>query len=386
MKRRISLFLAALLALMALPVLQALPAQGELAVSRLTSLTELPQGTRALAATGETIAIAGDSITILSRLAPDPINSITVGATSARLFTDIVTAGDRFFAVGIGESKTTLSSLPAANVINPDSITVPGSTETAQGLTRLVLLEFDAMGQVIKESIYESDLPLIPVSIKVFGDSIGIVGSVVSERGVQGFLATSDLALNFLSFNRYGDESTIIRSLASMRALYGSSSERLVGSNRQGITDGVILYLDASNSLTRVTRSYLASSQRSWDHVSASHLAVGAVKRSNGSEVAITKFSAQGAPQWFTRFPGSDGHLDLRTVGLITSKKLQGISKITPKGKNALFIEYASKGLNKRGSIARVTSIPAREIIDMADGYGVIVDRAGRFQLIPLAP
>jgi predicted RNA-binding protein with TRAM domain len=120
--------------------------------------------------------------------------------------------------------------------------------------------------------------------------------------------------------------------------------------------------------------------------VSTAHLAVGEVKRGGSEEVAITKFSSKGSPQWNTRFPGSDGHLDRRTLGLITSKKLDGIARITPKGKNAVFIEYASKGLSKRGAIARVASIPARNIVDMANGYAVIVDREGRFQLVPLAP
>jgi hypothetical protein len=380
MKRKLSLLLATFLAL------TALPAQAEVTAKRLVSVAEISNGTRAVAVTSDVIALAGDSITILSRSNPDPVDQILVGPTSARLFTDITTSDSRLFAIGIGESRTALSMVPPSNIINPDSITVPGSEQSARGLTRLVLVEFTPTGEVVKESIFESDLPLIPVSLKVFGSTIAIVGTVVSERGVRGFLATTDLTLNYLTFNRYGEESTIINSLASPRALYGSSGERLAGSDRRGITDGVIFYLDGSGNLTRVVRSFLASSERSWGDVSAAHLAVGEVKRSGATEVAITKFSPEGSPQWFTRFAGSDGHLDLRTLGLITSKKLAGVARISPKGKNAVFIEYAAKGLNKRGTIARVVSIPAAKIIDMADGYAVIVDRGGLFQLVPLAP
>ena len=364
-------------------------ASADLAVTRLVSVAELSSQTRALALTSDAIALAGDSITVLSRENPDLASAVTLTTPNARLFTDLVALDGRFFAVGIGESRSALSatsSTPSGEVINPDSITVPATSESGEGLTRLVLIEFTATGEVTRESIYESDLPLIPVAIKVFGDSVAIVGSIVSERGVQGFLASTDLELNFLRFDRFGDESTIIRSLASLRALYGSSSERLVGSERRSVQDGVILYLDGSGAPTRVVRSFLSSSQRSWNHVSTAHLAVGEVKRGGSEEVAITKFSSKGSPQWNTRFPGSDGHLDRRTLGLITSKKLDGIARITPKGKNAVFIEYASKGLSKRGAIARVASIPARNIVDMANGYAVIVDREGRFQLVPLAP
>ena len=172
------------------------------------------------------------------------------------------------------------------------------NVNSAQGLTRLLLFEFDSAGQVINESVYDSDLPLIPLTLKVLGSTVAIVGSTVSERGVQGFLATTDLELNFLSFNRFGSDSTVIRSLASLRTLYGSSSERLAGTDRKSVQDGVILYLDSSGEPSRVVRSFLSSSQRSWDQVSNAHLAVGEVKRGKIEEVAITKFSPQGSPQW----------------------------------------------------------------------------------------
>lgn len=368
-------------------------AVADVAVVRLASIAEVSSQTRALAVTSDAIALAGDSITVLSRENPDQASAVTLVTSNARLFTDLFAFEDRFFAVGIGESQSALATTSSSSTspstlstINPDSITVLTNVGSSQGLTRLVLIEFNSAGQVINESIYDSDLPLIPLTLKVFGSTIAIVGSTVSERGVQGFLATTDLELNFLSFNRFGSDSTVIRSLASLRTLYGSSSERLAGADRKSVQDGVILYLDSDGSIKRVVRSFLSSSQRSWDQVSNAHLAVGEVKRGKIAEVAITKFSPQGSPQWNTRFPGSDGHLDLRTLGLVTSKKLEGISRIKPKGKNAVFIEYVSKGLSKRGTISRVASIPAREIIDMANGYAVIVDRDGRFQLVPLAP
>ncbi|MGA1279128.1 MAG: hypothetical protein ACO3YA_02345 [Candidatus Nanopelagicaceae bacterium] len=368
-------------------------AAADVAVVRLASIAEVSSQTRALAVTSDAIALAGDSITILSRENPDQASAVTLVTSNARLFTDLFAFENRFFAVGIGESQSTLANSPStstssstSSTINPDSITVLSNVNSAQGLTRLLLFEFDSAGQVINESVYDSDLPLIPLTLKVLGSTVAIVGSTVSERGVQGFLATTDLELNFLSFNRFGTDSTVIRSLASLRTLYGSSSERLAGTDRKSVQDGVILYLDSSGEPSRVVRSFLSSSQRSWDQVSNAHLAVGEVKRGKIEEVAITKFSPQGSPQWNTRFPGSDGHLDLRTLGLVTSKKLEGISRIAPKGKSAVFIEYASKGLSKRGTISRVASIPAREIIDMANGYAVIVDRDSRFQLVPLAP
>lgn len=355
-------------------------------MKRLTAQVEIPTETRALAVTEEVIALAGREISLLPRGATDLGAAIRVEGSSARLFTDLISHQGRFFALGVAESLTTLTEVPPSNLINPDSIAAIGATPQSSGITRLVVVEFSATGELINESIFDAERPLLPTTIRIVGEEIGIVGSIAAERGVQGFFARADLAGNWLSFIRYGDAETEVRSLANFRTLYGTSSERLAASNRRGISDGVILSLNKDGQLERVVRSYLASSERSWDHVSPSHLAVGPVKRGSSQEVAITKFSAKGDPQWFTRYPGSEPQLDLRTVGFITSKKLAGIARLSPKGKNAVFIEYASKGFNREGTISSVRSIPARNLIDLADGHAIIAGRDGLFQLVPLAP
>jgi hypothetical protein len=73
-------------------------------------------------------------------------------------------------------------------------------------------------------------------------------------------------------------------------------------------------------------------------------------------------------------------------VGFIATKKLSGIARIAPSGKNAIFLEYAAKSLSKKATLKSVRSIPANSITDLTDGYAIIVDREGRSQLIPLAP
>ncbi len=371
---------------LALSLLLPATSHAEIEVKRLAPQLQLDGGIRAIATTSDVIALAGEKIRVISKGATDLTSALTLTGSSARLFTDLTWHQGRFFAVGIAESSTVASITTPPNLINPDSITIGAGAAQSQGLTRLVLLEFSTAGVVLKESIFDSDRPLLPRTVRIFGDRIAIVGSIASATGVQGFLATVDLSGKYLSFTTYGDASTEITSLANLRTLYGGSSERLAGSNRQGISDGVILYLDGEGKLSRVVRSFLASSERSWEEVSTSHLAVGPVKRSGGEEVAITKFSSSGAPQWFVRYPGSDPHLSQRTVGLITTKKLAGIARITPSGKNALFLEYDAKSLSKKATIKSVRSIPARSIIDLNDGYAVIIDREGRSQLIPLAP
>lgn len=371
---------------MALALLPLSPAHAEVAVKRLTAQVGIPADLRAVAANDEVVALAGREISILPKGATDLAALIKVEGSSARLFTDLISHQGRFFALGVAESLTTLTQTPPSNLINPDSITAIGSTPQSLGITRLVLVEFSATGQLIKESIFDADRPLLPRTLRIVGEEIGIVGSIASEKGVQGFFARADLVGNWLSFIRYGDAQTEVRSLANLRTLYGTSSERLAGSDRRGVSDGVIFSLNGDGQLVRVVRSYLASSERAWDQVSPAHLAIGPVKRGSSEEVAITKFSAKGDPQWFTRYPGSEPKLDLRTIGFITSKKLSGIARISPKGKNAVFIEYASKGLNKQGTITAVRSIPARNLIDLADGHAIIAGRDGRFQLVPLAP
>ncbi len=373
---------------LALVISLALPAtsHAEIEVKRLSPQLQIENGVRALATSAEVIALAGEKITVIPKGATDIASAITLTGSSVRLFTDLIEHQGRFFAVGIAESSTAASITTPPNLINPDSITIGGSSSQSKGLTRLVLLEFATTGAIIKESIFDADRPLLPRSLRIFGDRIGIVGSIASTKGVQGFLATSDISGNYLSFSTFGDASTEINSLANLRTLYGGSSERLAGSNRQGISDGVILYIDAEGGLSRVVRSFLASSERSWDEVSTAHLAVGPVKRAGNEEVAITKFSPSGTPQWFVRYPGIDPHLHQRTVAFIATKKLAGITRIAPSGKNVVFLEYDAKSLSKKATIKSVRSIPARSIVDLTDGYAIIVDREGRSQLIPLAP
>ena len=384
MRRLFSITWALSLALFS--VLGTSSANAEITVKRLTPQLEISNEIRAVAASGERIALAGRELTIVDRSARDLTSATTITTSTARLFTDLIASEGRFFAVGIAESLTTTTATTPSNLINPDSVTVGGSTPESRGLSRLVLVEFTSAGEITKESIFEAPRPLLPHSLKVIGDRIAVVGSIASERGVQGFLAISDIAGTWQSFDLFGQSATEIKDLANLRTLYGTSSESLAGSNRRGVSDGVIFYLNDSGSLTRVVRSFLASSDRAWEGVSSAHLAVGPVKRSSTEEVAITKFSARGEPQWFVRYPGSDPRLDQRTVAFIASKKLPGISAISPKGKNALFIEFDAKGLSKRSTIKSVASIPARNLIDMRDGYAIISDRQGRSQLIPLAP
>ena len=387
--RRIPFALLAL-TLASISILGISSANAEIAVKRLTPQLEISNEIRAVAASGEKIALAGTSLTLIDRSARDLASAITVSATmttsTARLFTDLIAFEGRFFAIGVAESLTATTTTAPSNLINPDSVTVGGSTPESRGLSRLVLLEFTAAGEVTKESVFEAPRPLLPHSLKVIGDQLAVVGSIASQRGVQGFLATSDIAGNWRSFELFGESATEIKDLANLRTLYGTSGETLVGSNRRGVNDGVIFFLNESGRLTRVVRSFLASSDRAWEGVSNAHLAVGTVKRGGNEEVAITKFSSRGEPQWFVRYPGSDPRLDLRTVALIASKKLTGISTVSPKGKNAIFIEFDAKGLSKRSTIKSVAAIPARNLIDLRDGYAIISDRQGRSQLIPLAP
>lgn len=365
-------------------------ATADTTVNRLTPQLALTSDIRAVAATEEVIALGGLGITIINREARDLTDAIALTSISARLITDLISHEGRFFAVGVAESITTTTSSPPINLINPDSVTVDGSSEQSFGLARLALIEFSSTGEVRWESLFDAPTPLVPRSLKVIGDRIGIVGSIASERGVQGFLAISDLSGGWQSFERYGDASTEINSLANLRVLYGMSGERLAGSPVRGRQDGVIFYLDTSQKLNRVVRSFLSSSERSWQSASSAHLAIGPVTRVGAEEVAITKFSSTGVPQWFIRYPGRDPHLFERTVGFITNKRLTGLSTMAGmkgiKGNNAIFIDYGARAFNKRSSITRVSTIAARSLIDMGGGYALINDLQGRTQLVSLAP
>jgi len=361
-----------------------LPSQGHAAITakRVTALFEVPSTVRAIAATKTSIALVGESINLLPQSARS-FDDARELESEALLFTDVTTTTQGFLAVGIAESSVVTSTALPSNLINPDSIPAGSSTERTLGSTRLVVTEFTEAGEITKESIFDLDDPLIPASVLVTSDRIVIVGTIASEVGTQGFLASIGRDHGAFALTRYGVSGTSINALANPRTLYGSSDERLAGTNRRGSRDGVIFYLDSGSQLTRVVRSFQASTERSWSAVNTSHLAVGSAIRGENVEVAVTKFNAKGEPSWFFRLPGADPHLRGTTLAFVTKKRIDGISNFAPKSATALFVVLDTK---KNGAFRSAVSIPARDIKDLTEGFALIVDRDGRSQLVPLAP
>ncbi len=355
-------------------------AHGAIAAKRINPIMELPTDIRALASNQEVIALVGEGIYLLPRSASSFDEALSV-ESKANLFTDVITSGESFIAIGVAESSVVTSKVMPEKVINPDSIPVTSGTEKSVGLTRLVLTEFLATGQVVKESFFEFERPLVPATLLATSSTIAVVGTIASEKGYQGFLSLINRQSGEFSLHLYGSSSTTINALANTKTLYGSSSERLLSSDRRGISDGVIFYLDNSSKLTRVVRSFQASSEREWISVGSSHLAVGPVVRGNASEVAITKFTTKGEPSWFFRLPGSDPRLFGTMVGFITNKRVDGIANFSPKGATALFLTLDMK---KKGAFRSAVAIGARSIKDISGTYALIVDRESRSQLVAL--
>ena len=344
-------------------------------------LFQVPSDIRAISSDQQSFALVGDSIHLLPRQARSFDEARTI-SSSAKLFTDVTSSKSDFFAVGVAESAVVISRELPTEVLNPDSITVAAKSEIPVGLTRLVISQFSIRSETATETIYDLDRPLIPAEILVTSDRIGVVGSVASDLGRQGFLALISRSSGEFSFFTFGSSGTSINSLANLSTLYGMSDERLAGSDRRGLRDGVIFYLDKRSTLTRVIRSFQASTAREWSKVSSSHLAVGSAVRGKTSEVAVTKFTAKGEPSWFFRLPGREGSLSGSTVGMITTQKIPGISNFAPRAPAAIFI---SLDMKKKGAFRGALSIPARTLKDMNDGLALVVDREGLTQVIPLS-
>ena len=361
-----------------------LPEQAIAAVTaeRLSASIEVPNEIRSLATNGETVALVGDRIHLISRNATSFEDAKTV-ESKGRLFTKVISTPTGFIAVGIAESSVATSSELPTDLINPDSIPIDTQVVQSLGLTKLVVTQFTSDATLIKESLFDLGRPLVPNSLLLTNDRITVVGNISSEKGIQGFLINIARENDAFSLHTFGSGDTNINALATPRILYGSSSEQLVGSNRRGLRDGVIFYLDDNAKLTRVVRSFQASASREWSSVSSSHLAVGNVMVGSKREVAVTKFTSKGEPSWFLRVPGSDPHLAGTTLALMTNKKVEGITNFTPRRSTALFITLDTK---KKGAFRSASMIPARSIKDFAPGLALIVDRSGRSQLVPFTP
>lgn len=364
--------------------LSLLPDQALAALSpeRLNATIEVPGDIRSIATNGEMIALVGNGINVLAKGSTtfDGARSVE---SKGRLFTKVISTSEGFIAVGIAESTVATSSELPTNLVNPDSIPVDTQVVQSLGLTKLVITEFTTDATVIKESFFDMGRPLVPNSVLVTSERISVVGILSSEKGIQGFIANIGREDGALALQTFGSSDTHLNALATPRILYGSSSEQLAGSNRRGVRDGVILYLDNNAKLVRVVRSFQASASREWNTVNGSHLAVGNVQIGSKREVAVTKFTSKGEPSWFLRVPGSDPHLSGSTLAFITNKKVEGIANFTPRTSTALLITLDTK---KKGAFRSASVISARSIKDIAPGLLLIVDRSGRSQLVPFTP
>lgn len=365
-------------------LLTLLPEQAMAAVSaqRVSATIEVPNDIRSIAINGETVALVGDGIHLISRGATSFDGAVTI-ESKARLFTKVIPSPEGFIAVGIAESSVATSSELPENLINPDSIPVDTQVVQSLGMTKLVITEFTTEAAVIKESLFDLVRPMVPSSVLLASERISVVGSISSDKGIQGFIANISRDDGALSLHTFGNSDTNINALATSRILYGSSSEQLAGSNRRGVRDGVIFYLDNNAKLTRVVRSFQASASRDWSSVNSSHLAAGNVLIGSKREVAVTKFTSKGEPSWFLRIPGSDPHLSGSVLALMTNRKVDGITNFTPRTSTALFITLDTK---KKGAFRSASAISARSIKNIAPGLALIVDRSGRSQLVPFTP
>lgn len=365
-------------------LLTLIPNQAIAAISaeRLTPIMEVPSEIRSLAINGESVALVGNGIHLLSRSATSFDGAERV-ESKAQLFMKVAPSPEGFIAVGIAESSIATSSELPEDLINPDSISLDTQVVQSLGLTQLVIAEFRADATMVKESLFDLGRPLVPSSLLLTNERISVVGSISSDKGVQGFLANIEREDDAISLHTFGSGDTNINALATSRILYGSSSDQLAGTNRRGLRDGVIFYLDKNSKLTRVVRSFQASTSRDWSSVTSSHLAVGNVLIGNKREVAVTKFTSKGEPSWFFRVPGSDPHLSGSTLALMANRKVEGISNFTPRALTALFITLDTK---KKGAFRSASVISARSIKDIAPGLALIVDRSGRSQLVPFTP
>lgn len=350
-------------------------ALASITVKKLLPITEIAAGYQSLALTPTNIALVGDGIEVRDRLTG--VILVVQESSPSTLFTDVTTSSGSFIAVGIAESSAVTLRDPSDGAINPDSITVMNEERRTVGLTRLIIIEFSGTGQVTKTTFFESDKPLLPRSIQLFGGQIVVVGDVASDRGYQGFMLTRSLLGDEFRMSKFGEISTSIFSAANSRTLYGSSEENLVESEKQGKRDGVIIYLDKNRKAVRVVRSFAAGAKRQWSDVSPAHLAAGTLIRGNTSEVAITDFDGQGKPEWSTRIPGIMGLVEGRVVGLITNAQIKELPGFKAKSNQALFL-----GFDKKGSITSASSIPAISIIDIFQDHALVEVKSGATQLI----
>jgi hypothetical protein len=145
--------------------------------------------------------------------------------------------------------------------------------------------------------------------------------------------------------------SAITRNGDGTTYLFGSSSETLGGKKLVGRTDGALIKISKTGSITSVVRSSAPKAIRDWQSTTSSLFVTGSVKSGTTVESAITKFNSSFVPTWTTRISSTGKTLASSGANgsfyaiLEPTSAIKGVTGFQAVKGQSVVLQFDSKGL-----------------------------------------
>jgi hypothetical protein len=227
-----------------------------------------------------------------------------------------------------------------------------------------------------------------PKKILITGSNLSIVGTIYGKAVTQGFYLSVTKNGVFSPLVKIGSKSTQLNdSVANTDGtltVVGTSGDLLLKSKSLSKSDAITLKLSILGEVQQVARATLKNTIRVWDSIDDGLLQAGAVRYSNKTEAAITKFSALGKPTWNFRYSAKSTALAAdgknAWVTFVSSGAITGVPSWKPKNPTPVLL-----GLGKKGEVVAPFTLTAPAVAIEANneiGTVVITDSGVSFGLV----
>ena len=240
------------------------------------------------------------------------------------------------------------SATAATGALNPDGIEVENIPPLRADMKNISVWQISTTGEIIGQNTIATVALIDAISVSSSGLSI------LASRDSEPFLITFSEG-KFSKELKIGSAKTklsaITRSGDGTTYLFGSSSETLGGKKLVGRTDGILIKVAKTGSITSVVRSSAPKGIRDWQSTTSSLFVTGSVKSGTIVESAITKFNSSFIPTWTTRISSTGRTLAISGAKgsfyaiLEPTSAIKGITGLKVVKGQSVVLQFDSKGL-----------------------------------------
>jgi len=309
-----------------------------------------------------------------------PLWNLRLGQASSEIATSAAIDTDgSIWVVGASSGSVVSSSTPTPpKILNPDNVILDQSTTTSTPMNRVRVWQISNTGILLNTFEFVFENVINPKKILITGSNLSIVGTIYGKAVTQGF---------YLSVTKNGVFSPLVKigsKADGTLTVVGTSGDLLLKSKSLSKSDAITLKLSILGEVQQVARATLKNTIRVWDSIDDGLLQAGAVRYSNKTEAAITKFSALGKPTWNFRYSAKSTALAAdgknAWVTFVSSGAITGVPSWKPKNPTPVLL-----GLGKKGEVVAPFTLTAPAVAIEANneiGTVVITDSGVSFGLV----